>query len=119
MTNDLLKQLKAALESLDIEGLVSLYADEFVFEDVPSNEMITTREELRIYFQQLSQLPGVKFSDVSFFACEDKAAGEWSWSGVKPNSGTEYSVRGASIIELRDGKIERETIYYDPRPALP
>jgi steroid delta-isomerase-like uncharacterized protein len=118
MTNDILQRLKLALESLDVEGLVSLYAEGFVFEDVPSNEMISTKEELRIYFQQLSQLPGVKFSDVSFFLCGDKAAGEWTWSGTKPSSGTEYSVKGASIIEFQDGRIGRETIYYDPRPAL-
>lgn len=116
---DILQRVQAALESLDTETLVSCYADEFVFEDIPSNEIITNKEELRAYFQRLFFLPNVQFSNVLFFACEDKGAGEWVWSGTKPSSGVEHSVRGASIIELRDGKISRETLYFDPRPALP
>ncbi|KPL19074.1 MAG: hypothetical protein AMJ92_05115 [candidate division Zixibacteria bacterium SM23_81] len=116
---DVLQMIKTALESLDTETLVSCYADEFVFEGIPSNETVTNKEELRPYFQRLFSLPNVQFSNVLFFACEDKGAGEWVWSGTKPSSGVEYSVRGASLIKLRDGKISRETLYFDPRPALP
>jgi steroid delta-isomerase-like uncharacterized protein len=116
---DIFQRVTAALESLDTETLVSCYADEFLFEDIPSNEVITNKEELRAYFQRLFSLPNVRFSNASFFACEDKGAGEWIWSGTKPSSGVEFSVRGASIIELQDGKISRETLYFDPRPALP
>lgn len=119
MSADLLKRAKTALESLDVEHLLSCYAEEFIFEDIPSNEVVTHREELRAYYQRLFSLPDVQFSQVSFFLCEKRAAGEWIWSGTNPKSGAEYSVKGASIIELRDGKIGRETIYYDPRPALP
>ena len=116
---DVLQRITAALESLDTEKLVSCYTDDFVLEDIPSNETITNKEELRAYFQRLFSLRDVQFSKASFFACDDKGAGEWVWSGIKPSSGVEFSVRGASIIELRDGKISRETLNFDPRPALP
>lgn len=119
MKADVLQSAKHALESLDTNRLVSLYADDFVFEDTASNEVIISKEELRKYYHHLFALPNVKFSNVSFFHCEDRGAGEWTWSGTKSGSDAEYSIKGASIFELRDGKIRRETIYYAPRSALP
>ena len=43
---------------------------------------------------------------------------EWTWSGLKRQSKERYQVRGASVIELQQGKIGRESIYYDPKPAM-
>lgn len=65
MKADVLQSAKHALESLDTDRLVSLYADDLVFEDTASNEVITSKEELRNYFHHLFALPNVKFSNVS------------------------------------------------------
>jgi steroid delta-isomerase-like uncharacterized protein len=111
----LLQSAATAFESLEADKLVSHYADEFLFEDVPGNLRITNRERLESYYRNLFALPGVKFEVTSMFGCDDRAGMEWIWSGTTPGQGMEYRVRGASIIEIQDGRIARETIYYDPR----
>lgn len=118
MDANVLENAKGALETLDAKRIVACYADAFVFEDIASNERITDRGKLGLYFERLFSLPGVRFSDVVLLGGEDWAALEWTWSGARRDSEGEYRVRGASIIELRDGRIARETIYYDPSPAV-
>lgn len=117
MDANALENAKVALETLDAGRIVACYADAFVFEDIASNELITDIGKLGLYFERLFSLPGVSFSDVVLFGGEDWAALEWTWSGARRSGQGDYQVRGASIIELRDGQIARETIYYDPRPA--
>jgi len=113
-----LARAKEALEHLDAETIVTTYDDPFVFEDVPSGETITDRKSLLAYFHSLFGLPNVAFTDVKGYEAEAFAALEWTWSGTKRSSGEAYRVRGASVIEIRNGKIAREAIYYDPRAPL-
>ncbi len=107
----------AALAALDVEALVPLYVEGFVFDDPAAGAHITTRVELTGYFGSLFSMPDVEFSDVDFFQCGDRAAGTWVWSGTKQN-GEAFSVRGASVFEMAEGGIRKETVFYDPRPAL-
>ena len=84
----ILERGEEALMGLDAEALVALYADEFLLEDVASGTRITTRAELRGYYERLFSMPGVRFTDVSFFTCGGgRAAGQWTWSGKAVNSG--------------------------------
>jgi hypothetical protein len=118
MADSTLLHAQQALERLDTEGIVSAYAEPFVFEDVASAETITDREELPAYFYLQFKLTGVAFHDIRVYAAESFGALEWTWSGTKRFSAGTYAIRGASVIELHRGKIARETIYYDPRDAL-
>lgn len=118
MTNsELLHNAAAALEALDTEYLVSHYADSFLLEDAPNSLRITTKEQLTSYYRNLFALPGVGFEVTSLFTCGGWAGLEWIWSGTKPGQDGGYRIKGASIIEIRGGKIARESIYYDPRTA--
>lgn len=114
----LLQHVKEALEELSTDKIVALYDDPFVFEDVPSGKTITDPSGLRAYFQALFTLPDVAFSEIRMYEADTFAALEWTWSGTKRSSGEAYRVRGASIVEVRNGRIARETIYYDPRAPL-
>jgi hypothetical protein len=67
--------------------LVSLYSEDFVFEDTPSGDTITDKMKLREYFDRLFALPEVKFSNVNFFNCGKTGAGVWTWSGKSLESG--------------------------------
>lgn len=118
MNDKLVQSAAAALESLDADKLVAHYADDFVFEDTPDSLRITSEERLTAYYRNLFALPGVAFEVTSVFHCEGWAGLEWIWSGTKPGRDGGYRIKGASIIEIRGGKIARESIYYDPRPAL-
>ncbi|NNC91759.1 MAG: SnoaL-like domain-containing protein [Acidimicrobiia bacterium] len=113
-----LESTARALEALDVEDLLTQYASQFVFEDTAAGLTITDREGLRGYFERLFSIPGVAFSDVVMF--EDgrgHGGGEWVWSGLDP-SGRPFRVRGASIFEVAESGITRESIYYQP-PGAP
>lgn len=117
MTTQSLLDAKQALETLDHRAIFTIYAEDFLFEDVPDGLRITDRAELEGYFTHLFSLPGVKFSDIRIYDGGTFAAVEWTWSGIHRRTGEVYRVRGASVIELRGGKIARESIYYDPAPV--
>ena len=118
MTAKILLDAKRALEDRNTEKIMEIYADKFLFEDTSSMQRITTRTSLRSYFDQLFNLPGVCFSDISVFEGNHFAVIEWTWSGLNLMNNTIFHVRGVSIMELSEGKISRESIYYDPRTAL-
>ncbi len=117
MEVEVLKRVGEALVSLDAEELVSLYADDFVFEDTSSGDTITNKNELQGYFERLFSLTEVRFSNVTFFRCGDCGAGEWTWSGRSLGSGKDYSIKGASIFSLGEDEITSESMFYDPRKA--
>ena len=118
MANDVLRQAEDALAALNTKVLVSLYADDFLFEDTASGDRITDKDDLESYFTRLFALPDVSFSDVSFFGLGDRAAGQWTWGGSSLQSGQTYSIRGASLFRIEGDKIKEEVIFYDPRPAF-
>ena len=118
MTAKILLDAKRALEDRNTEKIMEIYADKFLFEDTSSMQRITTRTSLRSYFDQLFNLPGVCFSDIGIFEGNNFAAIEWTWNGLNLMSDNIYHVRGVSIMELSEGKVSRESIYYDPKTAL-
>jgi ketosteroid isomerase-like protein len=118
MPTEALVEAKEALEELDADKILSAYAENAVFEDISAGERITDKARLRVYFERLFSLPGIAFSDIRIFDGGSFAAIEWVWSGLRRDGGGPYRVRGASVIELHAGKIARESIYYDPKPAL-
>jgi steroid delta-isomerase-like uncharacterized protein len=103
----------AAIESLDLEKTMSFYADDIISEDPAYQYRFTGRGEVMNMYMDVYALPDVSFEYTSSFVSGDGkwAAAEWSWSGTK--NGTGYSIPGVSILEIRGGKIARETIYYD------
>jgi ketosteroid isomerase-like protein len=117
MTAKCLLDAKTALETLDLEMVASIYAPEALFEDVPAGLKITDKAKLREYFTGLFNLPGVAFSDIRIFDGGDFGVIEWTWSGVNRKTVSPFHVRGVSMVELRDGRFARESIYYDPAPA--
>lgn len=118
MSGSQLDALGAALQALDTEALVALYADGFAFEDPALEQTIRTRDELRAYFEALFGWADTSFRDVAVFSCGSRGAAEWTWSAISPSLNRQFSIRGASIFEVGASGIIRETIYYDPRPAL-
>jgi ketosteroid isomerase-like protein len=118
MPTKALQEAKQALEELNLDQILSAYAEKAVFEDIPAGLRIEDRSVLRDYFEKLFASPGVDFSCIRIFDGGDFAAIEWIWSGLKRDTGESFQVKGASVIELADGKIARESIYYDPASAL-
>lgn len=118
MNQNVLEESKNALECLDAEGLLACYGESFQFHDTAFKQRITEREELKEYFLRLFAMPSVRFTDIKILEGEDWAVIEWIWWGSARASGHIFRIPGVSVINLVDGKIQRETIYYDPRPSL-
>lgn len=118
MSENVLQEAKAALEGLNAEHLLACYAETFQFIDAAFKQHITEREELKEHFQRLFALPSVRFTEIKVFEGQEWAAVEWVWWGSARVSGHTFRIPGVSVIELVDGKIKRETIYYDPRASL-
>ena len=113
-----LKKAFKALESLNTAELVSCYHDEFLFEDTVYKLKITDKESFARYLNNLFASPSVSFKVVSSFESDGMAAAEWLWKGKRKDSEEYFSVKGASIYEIKEGLIKRESIYYDVRDAL-
>jgi len=118
MSANTLQEAKEALEGLDVDKIMEVYAENFLFEDPSSGEQITDREALRKYFQQLFALPQASFTDIRVYEAESFAALEWTWGGVSRTTGRLFHIKGVSVVELSINKEIRESIYYDPKPAL-
>ncbi len=118
MAVNVLQAAKEALEGLKTNEVIEIYADEFLFEDTSSKQQITDRVTLKIYFQRLFTMPQVSFSEIRILETDNFATIEWTWGGVSRTTGRPFQVRGVSVMELSDGKVVRESIYYDPKPAL-
>ena len=114
---DVLRRAEDALEALDADALVSLYAEDFLFEDTSAGIQIKDKAELRAYFNRLFQWPNCAFYDTNYFGLGKRAAGQWTWGGSSNPSGEKFSIRGASLFKIEGDSIIEEIIFYDPRPA--
>lgn len=117
MSTDVLQKAAKALVEMDADGLVALYADSFVFEDTSTGDRITSKSDLKDYFERLFSMPGVNFTEVSFYSDGERGAGRWTWNGRSLKAHQAYSIRGASLFELQEDRIMTEVIFYDPRAA--
>jgi len=102
--------LAAAWSSADVEKIASFFTDDCMFEDVCVGEVYYSKEELKDRAIAIfASIPDLKLEIKSLFANGDWVGCEWIETGTQ--NGKRFSVRGASIVELREGKIRRESIY--------
>jgi steroid delta-isomerase-like uncharacterized protein len=125
MTNDIEKMLKewaAAWNSHDLDKIISFYTDDCVLEDNGLGVVCHGKKELvALCKSSFIDVPDVRFESKSLFNTGNWVAWEWTMTGTQvhssnpaiPATGKRFSVRGASIIEIHNGKIRRETDYYN------
>mgnify|MGYP001076493529 CR=1 FL=1 len=111
-----------AWNSHNVERILSFLTNDVVYEDVALGKVCRGKKEVKDFISSsLVDIPDVKFEQKSSFISGDWSAGEWVMSGTfahssnpgMPATGKSFSVRGASIIEFRKGKISRESFYYN------
>ena len=123
----------------DAARIAAAYTEDAVFEEVALGSAYTGRPEIQAYLTGFfAAFTGGEADFATVFAAGDRAAATWAWSGrytgqlpgLPPPAGQPIAFRGASILELRDGMIARETQYFDvygllaqlgvvPGPATP
>jgi steroid delta-isomerase-like uncharacterized protein len=102
--------LAAAWSSGDVEKIASFFTDDGIFEDVCVGDVCHGKEALKDRARAIfAIIPDLKLEIKSLFCDGDWVGCEWIETGTQ--KGKRFSVRGASIVELREGKINRESIY--------
>ena len=112
--------------SHDAKKISSFFTDDGVYEDVGLGAVNRGRDAIRAFVAGgFVTFPDFNVVLTSLFVTEDRAASEWIMTGTHlgdspglPATGKPISVRGASIIEFRDDKIQRDSDYWDTASFL-
>jgi steroid delta-isomerase-like uncharacterized protein len=129
MSTDLKRMLEeyaASWSSGDPDKIASFCTDDCVFENVGGGSVHRGHEELKAWAAGVfAAIPDFKLEVKSLFVAGDWAGCEWIETGTQtgemppfPATGKSFSVRGASIVEVREGKVSREAMYWDSATFL-
>ncbi len=106
----------------DLSMIDDVYLDDGILEDVPDAAVYQGKEKIRKFFGELFVYsPDTKVEAKATFLGKHWAIVEWIWSGTQTGdiegvieaTGNKFSIRGASIFEFQDGKIKRQSDYYN------
>jgi len=107
----------AAWNAHDADKVASLYTDDVIYEDVTFGLIAHGSAEMRKFAADFfAGVPDLKLEVVSNTSMGNHGSVEWVLSGTDVGlykTGKKFSVRGASVYELRDGKFSRNRDYYD------
>ncbi len=116
-TTDLVQSNFAAWNAHDADKVASLYTDDVVYEDVAFGLTARGHAELqKMAAGFFANVPDLKLEIVSNNSMGNRGAVEWVFSGTDVGlykTGKKFSVRGASVYELRGGKFSANRDYYD------
>src|SRR5512147_3266055 len=116
----------------DPDKVASLYSDDVVYEDVAFGQIAHGHDELKkLAAGFFAAVPDLKLEIIASSHEGDQGWVEWKFSGTDVGlykTGKKFSVRGASLFEMRGGKFSANKDFYDsasimrqvgvlPRPA--
>jgi len=118
----LIKTFGETWNSQDIETMVSLCSDDCIYEEVVSGDIYEGKDGVATYAKEtFLEVPDFNLEVLSIYCTDKWAMSEWimkgsysvdeSISGEPPNMKT-FAIRGASIIEIKDGKIFKVRDYW-------
>ena len=126
MTTDIKKIFRdymAAWNSYDVDKIAAFFTDDGVHEDIAVGSIFRGKNELKAGISPLfAACPDFKLELKSLFGTADWVAQEWVMTGTQtgafsglgiPATGKSFSIRGASVTTLREGKIVRNTDYWN------
>jgi len=117
-----LDEWAAAWLAHDTERILALFTDDCVYEDVTFGVVKHGKAALRAFAEgTFAVVPDFTVELTARFAAETWGVLEWVISGTHhgnfpgmPATGKRFSaVRGATIVELQEGKIRRNSDYWD------
>jgi steroid delta-isomerase-like uncharacterized protein len=107
----------AGWNSHNPDKMLPLFTDDILYEDVAFGEVSHGKAEVRKFV--LSELEGVPDLELKLLRANihnGHGTIEWVFSGTDKDvfkTGKKFSVRGVSVIDVRDGKIFRNLDFYD------
>ena len=101
----------AALAKADAAAAAALYSPQAVFQDTTTTQKAGGMQEAAAWFAKAAAVPNRTMEVKSVIAGTGWSVARWVFSGDASN-GVYSGVRGATVFEVRDGKIVRQTVYY-------
>jgi steroid delta-isomerase-like uncharacterized protein len=107
----------AAWNSRSPDKMIPLFTADIFYEDVAFGEVSHGSAELRKF--AASEFEGIPDLELKLLRANIHGGHgtiEWVFSGTDKgvfNTGKKFSVRGVSVIDVRDGKISRNLDFYD------
>ncbi len=101
-------------DSSDVEGILSMYASDMTYHDMPSGEVIE-RKNLRQYLEDTFKLQKdtrIKLNESSIIE-GTTAFIYWTQTYVSSDTGRHVKVNGVELIVFRDGLIQRIHEFYE------
>ena len=119
----ILDQWATAWSSNDSERLLPLFTDNIVYEDVTFGAVNQGKTALRDFATAtFGAFADLKFELKSRMVAADGKSGamEWVWRGRQtkdfpglPATNKPFEIRGATVVQFNDGKISRNSDYWD------
>ncbi len=118
----MLKNENAAWNAHDVEKIATFYTDDCIKEDIAIGKSTRGKKEMKALITgAFTSMPDMNIKLVTIFDSGNSAATEWIMSGsysndypgMSPATGKNFSVRGATIMELHNGKISRTSDYWN------
>ena len=105
----------------DLEKIASFFTDDCVYDNLARGQTYRGKDQLKGWGKAcFDAIPDFKLDVTSIIASGDLLASEWVMTGTLtgsspdlPATGKSFSVRGSTIIQLKDGKIQRNADYWD------
>lgn len=112
---ELAERFLEAWNSQDVEAVLACYTEDAVYWDPNTRGEVRGREAMRRYLRKLFAAWTMRWSLREAFALEgrDGAAVLWTASLRKAEGGEGVEARGMDLVLVRDGRIERNEVYFD------
>lgn len=107
----------AAWNSYNPDKMLPVFTDDVFYEDVAFGEVSHGSAELRKFAASYFEaVPDLELKLLRASIHNGHGTIEWAFSGTDKGiykTGKKFSVRGVSVIDMRDGKIFRNLDFYD------
>ena len=107
----------AAWNSHDPDKMLPVFTEDVFYEDVAFGEVSHGQAEFRKFAaEEFEGFPDLELKLVHAVINNGHGTIEWSFSGTDKGvykTGKKFTVRGVSVIDVRNGKISRSVDYYD------
>ena len=119
---EMFREYVASWNAHDVEKILSFFTDDLVYEHVPRGENYRGKDQLKAWVKgTFDAIPDFKIDMPLLLGSGDLLACEWVMTGTNtgplapevPATGKSFSVRGSSIVQLKNGKIQRNSDYWD------
>jgi steroid delta-isomerase-like uncharacterized protein len=116
VTVETLSAIADAFNRHDVDGVMSFFADDVVFEapkgPEPCGRRLIGADAVREgVAARFSGIPDVHYGDATHWLNDDRGVSEWTLTGTTTD-GEQLELRGCDLWTFRDGKVVKKDSYW-------